>query len=268
MLYDIRDEEKAVETLERLTGVPAVHWIYEKYKNIHRSCWSDASKDIERIIKIYGGKYPSLDEIEVVVVHLTTSNNGCSTILKNGIIDLCKVYNDTDSELRGFLEKYGVEILIDLHQLKYNEQSFDISFGECPSDDESTEYFAWSIGRKFYYDFTVCGFLAISRRYSYNGNVHKRPEILWDMDNLLKTNFQEIWEETHQAYEVIFKAPVAQIVYSGESEVDEKQRVMCFLVDAYRCASRGPSMEEVLCHNGVEIFPQQILECNEFHLWD
>lgn len=268
LLFDIRDEEKAAKTLERLTGVNATYWYIERIKNNGRYDYTDADKDIERIISRNKGHYPQLCDLELVITHLTTSNNGCRSILDVGIIDLKKAYTNTRSELRRFLEQHGIEIRLDACCLKYNEKYYDISYEECPWDNESEEYAAWSVGRKFYYDFTVCGFLSINSKRPYSGMVHRRPEILWDIDKLLCTNLQTEWVRIYKSYEVVFKIPVLDTIYNGRDTESEQEMIMHYLLDAYMCISSGPDTEEILCKNGIEVCPNQILECNRFTMWD
>lgn len=268
MLYDIRDADKAAATLERLTGVNSTVWSIERMKNACRINYSDVDKDIERIIKRFKGYYPRIDDFEFVITHLTTSGNGCISILNNGIIDLKKAYQKRDSELRTFLESKGIDILLDSNCLKYKGKYFDISFEDCPWDHDSEEYAAWSVGRKFYYDFTVCGFLSINENRPYGGNVHRRPEILWDLDKLLRTNLQNEWIQSHEAYEIVFKIPFENILYDGWDSDTEDDIVMSYLIDAYMCVSLEPETKEILCKNGIEIYPEQILECNRFTQWE
>ena len=268
MLYDIRDVDKATNTLERLTGVNSSVWSVERMKNTGRIDYSDADKDIERLVRRYNGHYPYVDDFDFVISHITTSGNECSSILRDGIIDLKKVYKKRDSELRMFIELNGIEILIDSNCLKYKEKYYDISYEDCPWDNESEEYAAWSVGRKFYYDYTVCGFLSLNGNRPYGGNVHRRPEILCDLDKLLRTNLQEEWMQLHQPYEVVFRVPFRDIIYSGWDSDTEEEMVMSYLTNAYICISTEPDTMEVLCKNGVEIAPKQILECNRFTLWD
>lgn len=267
MLYDIRNEQQAAKTLERLTGVPESYWVIEGIKNSTRFDFADADKDIEHIISMSGGHFPKLEELELIVTHITTSNNRCISIIRNGLIGLVKAYKLPESELRQFLETNDVEIDVDSSWLIYKDECYDISYGKCPLDHESREYAAWSVGRKLYYDFTVCGFLSLNEKNIYGGYVHRRPEILSDIDDLLGTELQEQWEESHRAYEVVFKVPVYETVYNGWDSDDEYERVMRYLVDAYMCVFTGPDTQEILCRNGVEIMPEHILECKEFNLW-
>ncbi len=92
MVYDIRTQEAAGKTLECLTGVPAIVWDTERVRNAARIDFTEADKDIEKIISRYGGHYPSLDDIDLVVTHVTTSANACQSILEHGIIELKKAY--------------------------------------------------------------------------------------------------------------------------------------------------------------------------------
>ena len=267
MLFDIRDEDRAVYTLEELTGVGADYWFDERIKSADRYDFTNADKDIERALRRYNGSIPSLDEIELIITHLTSSGNGCESIRKNGLIELKKAYSCGDSELRAFLDAQGIEILIDSCCLRYRGRYFDISYEDCPVDHESEEYAAWSIGRKIYYDFTVCGFLSLNEKQVYAGNVHRRPEILWDLDKLLHTNLQELWQKDHKPYEVVFTIPVKDTIYNGWDSDSEEEMVMNYLTDAYMCALTGPDTREILCCNDVEVFPDQIKSCRRFHLW-
>lgn len=45
-----------------------------------------------------------------------------------------------------------------------------------------------------FYDYTACGFLSVWERSPYGGQVHCRPEILWDIDNLLRLDLSGEWE--------------------------------------------------------------------------
>ena len=73
MLYDIGNEQQAAKTLERLTGVPESYWVIEGIKNSTRFDFADADKDIEHIISMSGGHFPKLEELELIVTHITCS---------------------------------------------------------------------------------------------------------------------------------------------------------------------------------------------------
>lgn len=268
MLYDIRDEKKAALTLEYLTGVQTKHWLIEKKYNRNRNDYTDDDKDIERIVRENNGHFPNLEDFNLVVTHITTSSDKCLSIKKNGIIDLKKSYSLLTSDLRKFLDMNGIEILVDSCQLKYKGKIYDISYKDCPYNSRSKEYASWLVGRKFYYDFTVCGFISINQRDVYGGCVHERPEILYNIDNLLDTDLQIKWINEHEPYEVIFQIPVKDTIYDGYGEESEYEKVMSYLTRAYECICFGPRTIEILCKDNVDILPKQILECNKFEKWN
>lgn len=268
MLYDIRTSEKAAATLETLTGVNRTIWLAEQYKNYGRIDYTYADDDVRSIITKHRGHYPNLNDLEMVVTHITTSSEKCRQIRQHGIVDLVKAYEVVNSELRRFLEKH--EIIIDIESccLRYKKRVYDISYGKCPSYNDSEAYAAWSVGRKFYYDFTVCGFLSINKKDVYGGWIHHRPEILSNIDNLLKTGLAEEWHATKESYAIVFKVPVGDTVYNGWDSDTEFEMVKNYLYDAYMCICIGPNTKEILLKNGVDIAPNQILEYHRFQAWD
>lgn len=264
MLYDIRDANKAACTLESITGVSLDVWLSEARRN---DC-ADDDKDIGKIITENYGHIPRVNDLEMIITHVTTSGNGCESILKDGIIELKSAYQKSDSELRNFLESKGIDIQLDSNCLTYNGNRYDISYDNRSKSYEPEKKAAQSVGWRFYKDFTVCGFFSINCKRPYLGYVHRRPEILVNLDNLLKTDLQVDWMQSHQAYEIVFKAPFRDIVYGGWDDDTEEEKMMLYLTYAYLCVSMGPDTKEVLCKNGVRISPDQILECNRFTAWD
>ena len=268
MLYDVRTSEKAAVTLENLTGVNRAIWLAERYKNHDRIDYTYADDDVKKIIINHRGHYPDINELEMVVTHITTSSEKCSQISQHGIVGLVKAYEFQNSELRQFLKKHEINIDIEECCLTYKKRAYDISYRKCPPDYDSEAHAAWSIGRKFYYDFTVCGFLSISENDVYGGWVHCRPEILSDIDALLGTRLADEWEAFKEAYAIVFKVPVNDTIYNVWDSDTESEMVKSYLYDAYMCICMGPDTKEILCKNGVEILPEQILECYRFQEWD
>ena len=95
----------------------------------------------------------------------------------------------------------------------------------------------------------------------------KRPEILSDIDNLLKTQLQKKWTLTHVPYEIVFVIPEHFCIYNGWEENTEYERIMYYLTEAYECICLGPRTTEILCKNYVVIKPEQIIEVNKFEKW-
>ena len=262
MTYNILSARDAQDTLQKLTYIPWAEWqeIHNRY-NYFRDGYED-----EYIDKILGEKcvnLPYFEDLRFIFSHVSTSANSCNDIKTLGLIRYA--YLNSQTELYSFLNENGITIELSKSKLHYHSKTIDISFGDCPPEYEEEKYAAWSVGRKVYYDYCVCGFLSYSSS-AYLGYVHKRPEILMDIDNLLKTNLSDQWEKTHQAYEVIAQVDAKKIVYEGDKEQDEHQKVLNYLMKAYWCAF---SDEEniILLQNDMEILPADILEIRPFDRW-
>lgn len=111
------------------------------------------------------------------------------------------------SELRQFLDAHNITIDLSKHFLSYAGNKYDIEFGSCPKSN-TKEFCCWSVGRKFYYDFSICGFLSIWDISPYGGLVHARPEVLMNLDKLLNLSLSREWANTHTPYQVTAKAPM------------------------------------------------------------
>lgn len=172
IIYNILSKEKAQNTLERLTGITWSEWkvIRDGYD---RDRWSYEDDYIEDVLKEKNVTLPSFYELELVFSHITTSANGCIDIRKHGLITHACQNNET--ELGAFLYENGVSIDLSRRELHYIDKIFDVSYDRCPPEYMETEYAAWLVGRKLYYDYGICGFLSYGNT-AYGGYVHRRPD--------------------------------------------------------------------------------------------
>lgn len=265
MIYDIRTSENAKKTLVNLTGVPLSIW--NQYVGHEREF--DYTDDLVETVIAKHGKLPqTYRAFNFIYFHITTSSNECASFLKNGILDLPHSYLCPDSELRIFLESHNVYINLNRKTLDYHGKTYDIHYdsGDCPRRG-TEEYNCWSVGRKFFYDFTTCGFLSVWDMSPYGGQVHQRPEILMDIDNLLRTELSQEWLETHSAYEVVARVSGENIVYAGYDERSEREKVLSYLTTAYDTAFGDPFEHIVLIKNGVCIPPKDILQITPLEYW-
>lgn len=264
MIYDIRNSTNAQQTLVSLTGVPLSIW----EQNVGREREFQYSDDlVEYVVSSYGKLPENYRDFHFVYFHITTSANGCASFRKHGILDLPNSYLCADSELRVFLENHNIYIDLQHEVLRYGEKTFNIHYGCCPRQD-TEEYHCWSVGRKFYYDFTTCGFLSVWKMSPYGGQVHHRPEILMDIDNLLQTDLSQEWANTHIAYEVVAQIKGSNIVYGGDDDSEEKDKVLSYLTSAYYVAFGSPSEKILLVRNNVHIPPTDILEIKQLEYWN
>lgn len=263
MVYDIRTTGYAQRTLSNLTRVPISIW--EQYLSRERE-YQYTDDLVAEVIKKHGNLPRNYRDFDFIYFHITTSSNECKSIKKHGILDLKESYGCYDSELRIFLEENDIHINLEERILMHCDKEFDITFGACPRRDTEA-YYCWSVGRKFYYDFTTCGFLSIWERSPYGGNVHHRPEILSDIDELLGLNLSHKWVITHRPYEVVAKVSGDMIIYDSDDDQCDEDKVLNYLTKAYWTAFGEPSENVLLIKNNIQIPPKDILEINHLGYW-
>lgn len=263
IIYDIRTTEYAQQTLTNLTGVPISVW--KQYLSYERE-YEYTDYLVEDVINSHGYLPRSYRDLEFVYFHVTTSANGCASFRKHGILDLKQSYLCHDSELREFLEKHDIHIDLDERILVYRGQRFDITFGDCARKGTET-YKCWLIGRKFYFDYTICGFLSVCERNPYGGQVHRRPEILMDIDNLLGLDLSQEWMSIHDSYEIVAKVSGENIIYDGDDNQSDKDKVLNYLTKAYCTAFGKPTEAMLLIKNNVQIPTLDILEIKAMRHW-
>ena len=265
MNYDIRTPELATQTLADITGIPYDFWVYESYLT-YGNIDSDYVYDI---IEKYNGHLPSFEDLYLIISHITTSANGCAEIAENGIGDLQSAYRNTNSELRQILDRKGISIDLDSAFLTHNGRRYSIEYDgdNCPRDDESIEHKAWSVGGKFYFDNGLCGFFAIDPERPYGGDVHKRPEILYNIDELLDTNLSDEWKNSHTAYEVIIKIHSSELELYGHDNDEDETKIIRLLLNAFYEMCSGSSEVLAQCKPDVIITPDKIVSILPFDKW-
>lgn len=264
LIYDIRTSENALSTLVNFTGV--VPPIWERNFALRRQFQYDEEL-VEFVVNKYGHMPQSYENWLFIYFHITTSANACESFKRHGILDLCKSYNCSDSELRQFLDSRGIHINISEHTLTYRGRVYDISYYRSPPRFDTIEYACWSIGRKFYYDYTTCGFLSVWDKSPYGGYVHCRPEILSDIDRLLGLQLSQEWHISHDPYEIVAAVHGSDIVYSGNDENAGNDKIIDYLTRAYNTAFGAPSEEILLLKNNYQVPSNRILEINPITYW-
>lgn len=259
ILYDITNKENAIRTIENLTGISKDRF-FINLKEVEKFRWN-----IDDVIKVFKDKFHvdlkfPIDEVICRIQHITTSANGCESIVKKGIKDLKSCYEDKESELRIFLEKN--KILIDLEKeiIHYDGKQQSIHYSQNRPDRHTEEDKLWLIGRKFFYDFCICGFYSINFKHLYGGMVHQRPEILKDIEKLVNYNLENIWKKNHKPYIVTFEVPYNYIVNQLVSDDDIRE---CLLYNAFYNSIEENQENIVLLKNGIQIPPNNIVSVQE-----
>jgi len=259
MTYDIRTTEYAQQTLANLTGVQISVW--EQYLG-NKNKYEYTEDLVADVINSNGYLPNSYKDFEFIFFHVTTSANRCESFRKHGILDLKQTYSHHDSELRKFLQKHDIHIELDKQMLTYSGQRFDISYSSFPR--QSTE--AYKIGRKIYFDYAICGFLSIKESNSYGGRVHHCPEILRNIDTLLRLTLSQEWTSEHDSYEIVSKIR-GENIYDGNENRSDKDKVLNYLFQAYNNAFDGPTEIVLQIKNHIQIPPSNILEIKPLSYW-
>lgn len=262
LIYDITDKENSLQTLENLTGFKKEYWeLYTFEVKVMEKDISEAIDDIIKGLNLHIDFVP--EDMICNLQHITTSANSCKNIRENGLKDLVITYTDLNSELRKFLDEQQVTIDLENEQLLYNGKnigSIHFAHGNSPSDHYSKAHYLWSVGRKFYYDFCVCGFYSFDHSDPYGGNVHERPEILYNISQLIGKRIDNIWRDTHKCYVIKFKVPFINI--HNDFTGDVRQALLYF---AFKNAMYDETDENiVLVKNGIQIPSKDIVSIERF----
>lgn len=219
--YDIRTSKNACRTLVRLSGVDISTW--EKYVG-HEREYRYTDDLVEDVIKTYEQFPRNYRDFNFIYFHVTTSANKCIAIRKYGILDLKQAYRCEESEFRVFLDQHGVFIDLANGLLTCKGRTYDISCnsGTCPRTGGKN---------------------------TYAGQVHYRPEILWDIDNLLRLNLSGEWEQSHFPYEITAQVKGSDIVFDGDEDQSDKDKVLMYLTMAYDTAFGEPFEHALLIKN-------------------
>jgi len=141
------------------------------------------------------------DGIKICALHYTSNNDENLSILQSGLRDL--QYSLTaDTPLKAFLSEYGIIFDVE-HRIMYiGTEQYDISYRNGSFDLKRP---VTGIARKVYYDNALTCFLYVEDVSRYLGQVHIRPEILCNLDQLFpKLKLSQNWAKRCNRYEIKF----------------------------------------------------------------
>ncbi|MCQ2550989.1 MAG: hypothetical protein MJ146_02190 [Clostridia bacterium] len=253
MIYDIRTQANAEKTLEEISGVTVEEW--QKYIE------TNSNETDENIIVANMKCNYSLSEISVYLTHLTTAMN-IDNIKKYGLLDLREAYRNRNTDLRRFLDSKGITIDLDRALLSFKDRIFNIDFKKQSQKDRYNQTNKFLVARRFDYDKEVCGFLSLDN-YSGNEDYHIRPEILKDLDALLKTNLSREWAANSKPKEILFCVNADEILLDSSN----KDPIVQLILEAYNKAfSNFIICSEILIKKDCKITGDRILEINDFDI--
>ena len=255
MDYDISTVENCLNTLKTLTNCYYWEDIYERYKYTY-SLYPDEIKQIiieQNNIEIK----VTADDFYFVLMHITTSANGCTEIKDKGIYDLEWVLKH-DTELSRFLADNHISFDIQNKKMYVYNIAFDIS-----NDSKN-------VGFKIFKDKDICGCFQINKDIPYGGYVHLRPEILFNIDNYIpQKNLCQKWCETHIPYIIKFRVPYSNMDIAlmmsvkNDSEKEILNKLLGWAIDVFFYRDFHSDNIGIL-KRGVFVPPSDIISITEY----
>lgn len=208
MLYDISTSDNArswlCDTL-KVTGREII-LDYAKYQN-DLDCFNE--KYFKEIVDI------DIENLEIVAFQVTTSDNECEDIKKNGLRNLKWVLSN-DTVMNNFLSKYGIRVDVDNRSLYTAGDTYNIDYDKTKDTDLLTdeEQLLQDIGYTVYHDYQINAFLSCKKIFDYS-EVCKAPEFLFRLSELNKDTKEMYinWTNNHEPFVVKFKAKVNDFDY-------------------------------------------------------
>ena len=269
MLYDISNQQSANETLIRLTSLDA--------KEIDTLISSFENRDafLIDILKSAGVTVPPIEGIQVHMMHITSSADSCHSIKARGLLNLQDVIQNRDAELTSFLANHGITIDVKNHRMSYKNKSIDIQYpgkyrGLMYTVDMNPGY---SIGRKIYYDYGICGFCSIDATRPYGSPIQQFPEILSNIDRALGLSLSFEWKANASPYKISFCVPLDKVEYIDQitinGEADENHFESLVDLALVKANSGHRSRHEIVaqCVRDASIAPEK-LTIEQFTDWE
>lgn len=208
MLYDISTSDNArswlCDTL-KVTGREII-LDYAKYQN-----------DLDGFNEKYFKEIVDIDieNLEIVAFQVTTSDDECEDIKKNGLRNLKWVLSN-DTGMNNYLSKYGIRVDVDNRSLYTAGDTYNIEYDKTKDTDLLTdeEQLLQDVGYTVYNDYQINAFLSCKKIFDYSV-VCKAPEFLFRLSELNKDTKEMYinWTNNHEPFVVKFKAKVNDFDY-------------------------------------------------------
>lgn len=211
MLYDISTSDNArswlCDTL-KVTGREII-LDYAKYQN-----------DLDGFNEKYFKEIVDIDieNLEIVAFQVTTSDDECEDIKKNGLRNLKWVLSN-DTVMNNYLSKYGIRVDVDNRSLYTAGDTYNIEYDKTKDTDLLTdeEQLLQDIGYTVYNDYQINqinAFLSCKKIFDYSV-VCKAPEFLFRLSELNKDTKEMYinWTNNHEPFVVKFKAKINDFDY-------------------------------------------------------
>lgn len=209
-MYDITNPDVAFEWIQSVLEIDGENFVEEYIIN----CGNDFDKFFDKNMN----KIEAIDinKLEIVVIHVTSNNDNCAEIKKNGMKNLKRVLSEK-TELSDFLFNQGIEFDIINKKMYVDKVEYDINYKENKQCENLTklEKGLDKIAHKIYHDYQINGFFFNKDIYDYGTGIHKHPEFLVTLSdfNEKTISLDDKWDDFNQGYVVKYKAFVGEFAY-------------------------------------------------------
>ena len=234
-MFNITTQEKSKEFLSRFLNIASDKiddYIYNNAKDY----------DVDKFLENYDIdlKKIQIDTLQLVVQHVTTSGDECRSLEKYGILNLQQSLT-METTLKKYLEHFDINFDISNKWMFCNGNNIDISY---KSDDinlpgDSQKYRICRVAHKIYYDYQISGFFCMENETDYGGRVHERPEFLFNLKELFRSNsIEDTWKKSVKPYLITFKASLDSFAwftfydekYDYEDDYSRKEELKKWLI--------------------------------------
>lgn len=262
LLYDITSVENAFDTIYHLTGVSIqnINQFISQSIITDEFCLDGTNLTGANFIDKFNISSDIHDTLLICALHYTSNNDNSCAIKKYGLRDL-KFSLTEDTPLKLFLADNGFNFDIINHTMYYNGRSYNIFYERQVSIVDNP---LQGIARKIFYDNGLSCFLYLKDITRYLGNVHKRPEILYNIDQFApKLNLSYKWMKQCKSYEIKFMTSFNQ--FEKYTFMDDDRSTLEALLDKALCVAGNMVCGEAFGYlkplSIVE--PEQILQYKE-----
>ena len=214
--------------------------------------------------------------------HIVGSLDDCAEIKRNGLKNLQKVLSE-DTLLSCLLRENHVCFDIENHILYHGDKKINIDYDNSCRQSEYNEINKKieHLAHRIYYDYCVNGFMSNDNVFSYGTDIHKRPEFLLRLVDLLPDlkPLEESWYHKSKSYEIAFFAYIEQLhrfnfeldnnndsPYDGWSGLSDDQKIKKWMLSHAMERANGNITESYLyVKDEIDIPPKQIISCQEIN---
>lgn len=196
-------------------------WLHEvlhlnKGDLIEKYC-INCHNDFDLFYEMFLTEIKSLDieNLDIVAFQVTSNNNECKEIKKNGLHNLQWILSN-DTSLNTFLQQKDIHFDVEKRIMYIGDYSYDVDYDKYRESNcfSVKKEGIKNIGHKLYYDYQINAFLFCEDINQYS-TIHKAPEFLFTLSsfNEKTVGVDDQWEKSTKPYVLKFKSKLKDFAY-------------------------------------------------------